>query len=393
MPHKAFLLASLSGRVLAKAAARAGRPAVGVDAFADRDTCGLALEWARAPLDHDWNVDAAAMQTAADGICPNEYCLGLVYGSGFEARPDLLRTLARTRPLLGNTPDVLETVASPTGFSALLHRLSIPHPETTLSRPAQPEDWLRKRAGACGGLHVQPAGETEGNDSGYYFQRQVMGQEWSLLFLANGREVCQIGFNRPLQPPPEAPSPWAYSGAVRQSHGPEGVAGSVLEAAELLTQHLGLKGLNGLDFMVTEQGWALLELNPRPTATVELWDTPPFPPLFDLHVQACNGRLPVHLPRPLESTAVAVVYAPQMLMMHAAFPWPTWCADLPRIGQAIATGHPICTVHAEGENHATAEYAVLSRQMEIIHRLTLFQPLDKHDDTARAESAQLITSL
>lgn len=392
MPHKAFLLASLSGRVLAKAAARAGRPAVGVDAFADRDTCGLALEWARAPLDHDWNLDADAMLSAADGICPDGHCLGLVYGSGFEARPDLLRALARARPLLGNTPDVLETVASPMAFCALLDRLSIPHPHTIAARPASTDGWLRKRAGACGGVHVQAAGEAGGSDAGHYFQRRVAGQEWSLLFLANGRDVCRIGFNRPLRPPAEAPGPWAYSGAVRQAHGPEGVTASVLEAAELLTQHLGLKGLNGLDFMVNGQDWSLLELNPRPTATLELWDTPPFPPLFDLHVQACNGRLPVHLPRPPESMAVAVVYAPRMLLAHAAFPWPTWCADLPRAGQAIASGSPICTVHAEGENHATAEYAVLSRRMEITHRLTLFQAPDRRDDPARAEDAQLITS-
>lgn len=387
MPPKAFLLASLSGRVLAKAAARAGRPAVGMDAFADRDTQGLAQGWARVPLGPGWRFDGASALEAAERLCPADGCLGLVYGSGFESQPDLLEALARQRPLLGNAPEVLKTLASPVEFAGLLDTLGIPHPETATCRPPEPEGWLRKRAGSCGGSHVDLAEATRDDDPDHYFQRRVQGQEWSLLFLANGTDVRPVGFNRPLLRPAEAPGPWTYAGAVAHAHGPEQVAGDVLAAARALTLKLGLKGLNGLDFMATHGGWTLLELNPRPTATLELWDAAPLPPLFDLHVQACHGRLPVRLPVPAVSRAAGVVFAPRALTIHAAFPWPAWCADIPGVGQTLAQGDPVCTVHASGADPAAAEAATLSRRHEILHRLAGYCPAPvSHPTPAPAEA-------
>ncbi len=388
-----FLIVALSGRILARAAARAGRPAVGVDAFADRDTCELARAWAQAPLDSDWNMDADAMLAAAERLCPGRHCHGLVYGSGFEARPDLLRALAATRPLLGNRPEVLDVLANPIRFAAMLDELGIPHPVTVPTRPADPEGWLCKQAGACGGVHVRPLAEARDTDARSYFQRRVAGDEWSLLFLANGEEAMPIGFNRPLAPSPGARHPWRYAGAVRQPHGPERQTEAVLEAAAALTQRLGLKGLNGLDFMVGDQGWSLLELNPRPTATVELWDRAPLPPLFDLHVQACQGRLPTHLPEAADSAATALVYADRPLQVPADFAWPRWCADLPEAGQAMTPGDPVCSVHAEHGTAAAAERAVLARREEILHLLEQCQPRSRGDIAAVAAHPGLLTTL
>lgn len=378
MPDKAFLIVSLSGRILAKAAARSGQPAVGMDAFADRDTCGLALEWVRVPLDAGWNVEPAAMLAAADAICPKDRCLGLVYGSGFEARPDLLRRLAGSRPLLGNTPEVLETVANPTRFFALLDQFGIPHPQVSTQRPTPHVGWLSKKAGASGGTHVCSASIQTGNEAGRYFQRAVLGENWSLLFLANGQGICPVGFNRALLTPPQAPGPWSYAGAVRQAQAPALIGEAVVDAARALTCNLGLKGLNGLDFIITEKGWTLLELNPRPTATLELWDVPPLPPLFDLHMQACLGRLPVGLPQPEGAMAVAVTYAETTMCVPASFPWPNWSADLPQVGCVLQMGEPVCTVHAGGADGTEVEQQALGRRQTILDRLAIFRPGDNY---------------
>lgn len=369
MPIKTFLVASLAGRVLAKAAARARRPVVGIDAFADLDTCGMTLKWLRTPMDHHWNVKAAEMVKAADLLCPQAHCLGLIYGSGFEARPELLHWLARGRPLFGNAPEVLETVANPVRFANMLAQLRIPHPVTTMSRPPDCTGWLSKLPGACGGTHVNFASSLMETGKRRYFQQQIEGEEWSLLFLANGQDICPVGFNRPLTAPPQAPGRWSYSGAVRDDSGPTGFVDTVHDAALSLTRELGLKGLNGLDFMVTKQGWVLLELNARPTATLELWDVSPLPPLFDLHIEACMGRLPSELPQPASIMASAVVYVETALRVHAAFSWPSWCADLPWPGSVIKAGHPLCTVHAEDIGTDSARRLVLSRRQEILDQL------------------------
>lgn len=372
MPLNAFLLTSLSGRVLAKAATRAQRPVVGIDAFADQDTCGMAINWARSPLDCNGMFDTAALLDAADSVCPPAACLGVVYGSGFEAQPALLRGLSRGRTVLGNTPEVLEAIADPVRFSDLLATLDIPHPATRMSRPANVTGWLSKQAGACGGTHVRAACASSGDDAGRYFQQQVAGEEWSFLFLANGCGICPVGFNQALATPSEAIGPWSYAGATRMEAGPPELGDAVTDAARVLTAKLGLVGLNGIDFIVTHAGWVLLELNPRPPATLELWDVPALPCLFDLHVDACMGQLPKRLPRPEGSMTVAVIYAKARTAIHADFAWPEWCADLPWADSVIEAGEPICTVRAEGPDAASARYQALGRRQEILERLAQF---------------------
>lgn len=367
MSSEAYLIASLSGRVLAKAAARGGYPALGLDAFADLDSRALTRAWRRAGLDPDGAPRAAAWRAAARAFRRDWHCLGLVYGSGFEARPELPLALSDAAPVLGNRPEVLRAVADPLAFARRLARLGIPHPEVRLEPPAVPAPWLSKRAGACGGLHVRPAAERPDAEAGRYYQRRAAGVAWSLLFLADGVEALPVGFNRLLAAPPEAPSPWCYAGARRQAAGPAGWAEAAVAAARALTRDLGLRGLNGIDFMASPRHWALLELNPRPTATVELWDEAPMPPLFGLHLDACRGQLPEALPGLAGGRAAAVVYAGADIRVPPGFAWPAWCADLPEAGSRIRAGDPVCTVHAEG---VQAMPRLRRRRRAVLDRLT-----------------------
>ncbi|MHB1085135.1 MAG: ATP-grasp domain-containing protein [Thiobacillus sp.] len=312
------------------------------------------------------------MLETANAICPQTDCLGLVYGSGFESQPDLIRNLSKERPLLGNAPEVLEIVSDPARFSDLLASLNIPHPVTQISRPPDTTGWLSKQAGACGGAHVRSIPSSPEDDEGRYFQRQATGKEWSFLFLANGQAICPVGFNQALTTPQQASGNWCYAGATRMDTGPDGIAGEVERAAQALTKKLGLVGLNGMDFIVTRSEWVLLELNPRPPATLELWDVYPLPALFNLHLQACNGQLPAQLPQPSGSMAVAVVYADLPSYTHVDFIWPSWCADLPWGGSVIEAGDPLCTVRAEGLDASSARQRVLDRRQDIQNQLTRF---------------------
>jgi len=366
---EAFLLVSLSGRGLAQAAARAGRIAVGMDGFADRDTCDLAPLWQRLPLDENGDLAPLGLVEAAARLSPVEHCLGLVYGSGFEAQPELLNRLACGRQLLGNPAEVLAESAHPVRFASLARRLGLPFPEVQSAPPADPAGWLAKRAGGCGGTHVREAAGIAARP-GVYFQRRVDGMPCSLLFLADGREMRAIGFNRLLPAPAEASGRWAYAGAVALDNAPGGVGPAVQAAARALTRALGLRGLNGIDFVVNGSGWSLLELNPRPTATLELWDANPMPALFDLHVQSCLGRLPVALPKPETSRAAAVVYAGETLRVPAGFPWPDWSADLPRMDTLLQPGDPVCTVHATAADANAAEQQALNFRQRILERLS-----------------------
>src|SRR5258708_5557624 len=119
------LIAALSGRALAAAAARAGERAIVLDLFADRDTARHAdacLAVPRGPRGFARDAVLAAVARRAGEV------RGLVYGAGFEHDPALLGDIAALVPLLGNPPATVATAKDPLAFAALLARLGLPHP-------------------------------------------------------------------------------------------------------------------------------------------------------------------------------------------------------------------------------------------------------------------------
>ena len=84
-------------------------------------------------------------------IDPNTV-IGMVYGSGFEARPELLEMASRYLPVIGNTPRVVRNLKRALQFFTLLDVLQIPHPEISYRPPAKTMGWLTKLGGGSGGL-------------------------------------------------------------------------------------------------------------------------------------------------------------------------------------------------------------------------------------------------
>ncbi len=355
--HAGLIAISTSARTLVQAARRAGLAVCAVDAFGDVDTIAQAARWQRAALAPAGGLDACAVLQALAGHGPTSACV--VLGSGLEDSPEAIEQLATRHTLLGNHPSVWRVAHDPRLWFALTLSLGLPTPAVRHDAPADPADWLRKRAGSSGGQHVQAVTsclDAVALASGsWYYQRRIAGPVYSLLFLANGREVCTVGFNRMLPAPPEAATPWVWAGAVRPAGLPTALCARVEAAAQALTAALGLRGLNGLDFIVQGEAWLLLELNPRPTATLDLWDAEPMPPLFSLHLRACAGDLPQQpLPQPPGARAMAVAYAGQPLQVPCDLAWPAACRDRPRAGLRLQPGDPLCTLHAI---HATVDGA------------------------------------
>lgn len=371
MPTGLLILVSTSARALVQAARRTGLPACAVDAFGDADTLAQVERWHRCALAADGGLDADSVMDAIAGFGPEPATI--VLGSGLESRPDVIARIEARHTLAGNTATVWRLAHDPQRWSALALSLGLPCPAMCWAPPADAACWLRKRAGSSGGQHVLPASDQANGanvaDEGWYFQRRIEGEAYSLLFLADGQDMLGIGFNRLLAAPPEAGLPWAWAGAVRPAGLDAGVRLRVLHAAQVLTQAFGLRGLNGLDFVVQGEDWFLLELNPRPTATLDLWDVGPMPPLLDLHFRACAGQLPSALPQLTDARALAVAYAgvPVQLPMDAV--WPEACRDRPRGGVQIQAGEPLCTLHACAATASAAVAQVLASRRNLLRDL------------------------
>ncbi len=353
---KAILIAAASGRGLANAARRSGYSPLVVDFFGDSDTRALAAatrEIADPARGFESDEVLAYLRELAADAAP----AGLVYGSGFEDRPEILDLLARHFFVFGNDAQTLARAKDPRALATLCQQLQIPHPEIAFAAPRDPDSWLVKRQGGGGGLHVRLAGEEEVSPE-EYFQRRVSGAPVSVLLLGDGNAAQILGTSSQWTTPWPG-MPFRFGGAVRPALDPAELA-VLSNAARKIAEALGLVGLNSVDFLADAASYHLIEVNPRPGATLDIFADAEGA-LFAAHLAACRGHLPE---RPLvftKAAATAIAYAPHELPSMPGFVWPDWCKDRQRSGTSLRAGDPVCTILAEAETAAAARALVAER--------------------------------
>lgn len=357
-----MLIAALSGRALAAAAHRAGYVPLVADLFDDLDTGAIAGASARVAGSLRRGFKHAAMLETLDLLRTGRTPIGVVCGSGFEGRPRLLRELAERHLLLGNRADIVARVKNPVALATLCARLGIPHPPALRAAGDQGK-WLRKRVGASGGGHVKPVAPGRGAERGHYIQRHVEGTPISAQFLADGRRAMPLGLSRQWADPTPT-RPYRYGGAVRPASLTKTQAEEIADIIARLVPATGLVGLNSADFLVRPDNLDLIEINPRPGATIDIF-VDMRGRLFQLHVDACMGRLPDRAPAFPPAAAAAIVYAPRRLGVPAWMAWPTWTADRQKPGP-IPKGAPLCTVLADAPDPEAAEQLVRARGASIL---------------------------
>jgi predicted ATP-grasp superfamily ATP-dependent carboligase len=363
-----MLIAAVTGRALAASAARGGHRVVVLDYFADRDTSAVAADCRAVVSTRGLRFDRRRLLAAAAELAPPDRSAGLVYGSGFEGRIALLSRLAAGRRLFGNRPAVIAEVRDPMRFFPLLDRLGVGHPEVRFLQPTDPRGWLAKHPGGAGGVNVVHADRPHPR-AGVYYQRLQAGVACSALFLADGRRACILGFNEQWQSGAREGLPFLYGGAVGQIGLPPAVEADLRTRLDALVPAVGLVGLNGIDFLLHEDRWSVLEVNPRPTATMELYDADYDRGLFDAHLCACGGELPARVAPARAARASTIVHAAQAWKVPEGLDFPDWCHDIPKPGTPMARGEPVCTILAESRDAREAVALVRERERAVHQRI------------------------
>jgi uncharacterized protein len=354
----AVLIAAASGRALAASARRGGYVPLVADFFGDQDMIAAAQAHVRLRDGLERGMRSDGVLDALESLATHQEPAGIVCGTGFEDRPEVLGNIARRWKLLGNPPDVIVRAKDPLVLSKLCRDNGIAHPDISLSPPSDPIYWLRKRKGGAGGRHIRAAVDDVGSET-FYYQRRVAGTPTSALFLADGNRALVLGFSAQWSSPTPR-QPFRYGGAVQPASLAHAAADTIIEAVERLVPRLSLIGLNSADFLVDDRGGIqFLEINPRPGATLDIFE-PGDESLFAMHIAACEGILPANAPRFEHARASAIVYAEREIAAFPALDWPHWAADRPAVGSRVARGDPLCTVFACAESAAKAQ--VLAEQ-------------------------------
>jgi predicted ATP-grasp superfamily ATP-dependent carboligase len=361
---RAVLIAAASGRALAQSARRGGFLPLVADFFADQDTAAVAHDHVRLDGGLAHGMEQESLLAALQSLGRSHRPVGVVCGTGFEDRPQLLVRIGERWRLLGNDAQTVATVKDPGALAALCRVCDIAHPDTIVSPPHEPTGWLAKRKGGAGGGHIAGVGARKHADGEFYFQRATPGVPVSALFLADGRRAVMLGFSTQWASP-TAQRPYRYGGAVRPALLASATADALAAAVQRLMQAIPLVGLNSADFLVDRDEFRLLEINPRPGATLDVFE-PAAGSLFALHVAACAGELTGALPRLDGACAAAIAYAERDIAAAPAACWPDWTADRPVAGTAIRTGEPLCTVKAAAATAAAAKSGVDERLTQVL---------------------------
>jgi predicted ATP-grasp superfamily ATP-dependent carboligase len=364
-----LLIAAISGRALARAAVEAGYEPLVADFFADADTQSLASACRKLPGDIGRGMQWPSLTRALEGLAgaAPSTVLGVVYGSGFEDRPYLLTRIAQRWPLLGNDAATVERIKGPESFFGTLDWLGIAYPHTVTMRPAKGAGWLAKRRGGAGGSHVVPS-RLQKDAANVYYQARIEGRAISALFLANTRKCRVIGFSEQWA----APAPrrlFRYGGAARPAALSEAAESQMVRAVALATSTFRIKGLASADFILSGDEAFLLEINPRPGATLDIF-AGATKLLLKLHLDAVTlGKLPRKSPSFEGAAASSIVYARKDLIVPRSMAWPDWAADLPKPGARIDKHRPICTVLARAGTKGRAKRLVETRTASVLAKV------------------------
>ncbi|MBL8495415.1 MAG: ATP-grasp domain-containing protein [Rhodocyclaceae bacterium] len=347
-----MLIVATSGRALAQCAARSGFSSVVLDCFGDTDTRKVAASANVISDTSGIGIDGDRLLEAAEVLSPPHETDALVYGAGFESDPELLERFSRRYPLRGNSPDVVRSVKDPISLTRLLDLAGLPHPETRLDPPEEDDCWLIKRIGGAGGQHVRACANSSFEPGRDYFQRRVRGAVCSALFLVDRQGARIIGFSEALPTGDGVGAPFAYSGSVSHAIVPQRIYDELAFKLDVLARLAGLVGLNGIDFVIDGGTYSILEINPRPTATLELYDPDVMNGLLAAHVAACSGESVTIEQSWGPVRAHAIVFARNQLKLPRSWRPARWCSDIPTSEAVVDRGMPICSVRAEGRTHA-----------------------------------------
>ena len=343
LSEKPVLIIAQSARMLASMAVAAGLKIVVIDVYADVDTRQMALACYKVT-----DCSLAQVTIALQQLAKQHDFDFIIYGSGLEAFPDTLAYLATQGRVLGNDDQLFKQIHDKQAFFAGLKQLNIPFPSTQFTTPEASADWLFKPLIGQGGLGIRHFSSKQTFVDGYW-QQYLPGKTLSVCFIAGVGQYQVLGFNQQWQHR-FANQAFLFAGVHNQADLALALQQQIRHWLEKLLKVYPLIGLASLDFIVYQDQLYLLEINPRPPASAQLYGAG----VLERHIQACLLDTPLKPLLPVTASAYQIIYAQQVLKISAGIYWPNWAHDLPEIGVIIHPGQPICSIISNGNTVAQA---------------------------------------
>ena len=332
-----MLVAGFATRHVVQSAYRAGYEVYAIDHFCDQDLCwytkehttyeeldelpDLITEWHRR-----YKTDALVVTSGAEDI-----------------HSDV--------PVQGSSPECA---------TKFLDKLSIQHHFEDLGIPippvAEPREYpvMIKPCRGAGGWRNQIVHSEEEEAEWHELwpevpsirQKIITGTPASVSCISNGREARAIAVNMQILRGGEGDRAYGFGGdqtPFDTSLGPE-----MVRYAEKAVAASGCVGSVGVDFVINDHAWAI-EINPRFQATLDTVEMATGCHIFDLHLDACKGRIPSLMPVPKQYAIREIIFAEHDLVVRSNLKdLAPAIADIPFVGTEIEEGGALLSAYGHG---------------------------------------------
>lgn len=343
-----------SVRSAAESAEQDGWEVSAIDLFGDVDTRRSARRWHRLTPTRDFSLLLGRLPPGP-----------LILTGGMEQWYERLDGIRHERPVLAPATETIARLREPAFLQSLAHASGLHFPRFRPAGSAEvPRGWLAKSRRSTAGLSVSTSLAGPPSDADY-FQQRVAGRPFGAAFLATDSGSELLGVARSMTRS-MGRYPFLYAGSL----GPVRIAAecrrTLERLGETIRQQLSMRGLFGVDLLADRSGerlW-LLEINPRITASMELFETPHGPSLITRHAASYGFVIAARRAATTQTAAFAAelpVRLKRIVWSREAFRWnPEWqqaavsgiapvvLRDIPQPDSAIACGQPVVSLCASG---------------------------------------------
>ncbi len=310
----------------------------------------------------------------------------IVLGPGFEHLGNWVEEITGNVPVLNNPPHIFTNISDKAWLAKKLKILNLPHPFTvSLDSLKTPEDWtggypaiIKPRFGA-GGMEnrlVIDLKDLEMTmnvlDSGQYLlQEYIKGTVTSVSIISTGKQAVAIAVNEQLAGIDTLTGmPFAYCGNITPYMSEYN--DWMRETSMNLAKELALVGSNGVDFIITDKGPVVLEVNPRFQGSIDTVERSTGLNIFRLHHGSFQGKLPVCGDSQCFSIKT-IFFAPRRLVVEKrVYDYLVQCynegtaADVPSKGTVCEKDEPVVSFLSEGNSRME----VVSQAEQLVNGLT-----------------------
>lgn len=310
----------------------------------------------------------------------------IVLGPGFEHLGNWVEEITGNVPVLNNPPHIFTNISDKAWLAKKLKILNLPHPFTVpLDSLKTPEDWtggypaiIKPRFGA-GGMEnrlVIDLKDLEMTmnvlDSGQYLlQEYIKGTVTSVSIISTGKQAVAIAVNEQLAGIDTLTGmPFAYCGNITPYMSEYN--DWMRETSMNLAKELALVGSNGVDFIITDKGPVVLEVNPRFQGSIDTVERSTGLNIFRLHHESFQGKLPVCGHSQCFSIKT-IFFAPRRLVVEKrVYDYLVQCynegtaADVPSKGTVCEKDEPVVSFLSEG----SSRMEVVSQAEQLVNGLT-----------------------